>query len=396
MFIPPRFCRIKTILWLIIGLIGCLVGCQTGNESTFIEPLTTESAQIEATAVLSTFAPPTTSHTVAFTSLPSITPTFATETAVSTPTPSVTPIFATETAVSTPTPSITPYPTIAFTPPECIQPDTPPETWQECQFQYSPYGPWMTYSWGEDYCGQALSFIDLTTGEMIPISGQGGHVIQHFEDGRMLLSLSYCEGGSIFVFHPQTRELTELGDIGKIIWNLDKTIFMVSADTYSGVNLVWAYNVLTDTYFFPKTAGEHPVWTPDYSHFVYQRRDWVWVGDKISYPPLQIFVVDVATGEQQLLVNDPQYDYHLCFRSDGENRCTFSGDWVATRRILYQPGEYEFQDFNNPEVICLFHAQGCPNPTELWGVNWRTGELLPWETVKSLSSTSTPIPTNTP
>lgn len=212
----------------------------------------------------------------------------------------------------------------------------------------------------------------------------------------MLLSLSYCEGGSIFVFHPQTQELTELGDTGKIIWNLDKTIFVVSADTYSGVNLVWAYNVLTDTYFFPKTAGEHPVWTPDDSHFIYQRRDWVWVGDKISYPPLQIFVVDVATGEQQLLVNDPQYDYHLCFRSDGENRCTFSGDWVATRRILYQPGEYEFQDFNNPEVICLFHAQGCPNPTELWGVNWRTGELLPWETVKSLTSTSTPIPTNTP
>jgi hypothetical protein len=162
--------------------------------------------------------------------------------------------------------------------------------------------------------------------------------------------------------------------------------------------MIWGYNASTDFLFLPEPdeylLDNHMLWTPDGTHLIYQHRDMVrvegtWVD---SFPTgREIIRVNAITGEVRILAGDPEYDYHLCegVRSTCDR---WHGDWIQVRRLDYEPQEFEYTGSDTPLTNCLFYGMDCEGEPVLFALNWRTGEMIPWDE----SALPTPVPTGTP
>jgi len=271
------------------------------------------------------------------------------------------------------------------------------------QYQFSADGTWMAYFWGEEVCGRGIATLDLRTGETRIITETGGHSFAFVADETMLVGSGHCEGGDLALVDLNTGEQDALGEAGPVQWNALRTAFAVNVHPYARWgSYVWGYNVAQERYFLPpktepETEESQPQWTPAGDHLLYQQRVISYTTEAkvaLTLDPQQIVAVDATTGEHQVLLSDPDYDYHLCMAYEV---CPWEDDFIEVRRIPYRQHTFNLEpDFNSAAVNCAVYGFRCADPVERFALNWRTGELVPWDARPAAAETPTITPTPTP
>ena len=278
---------------------------------------------------------------------------------------------------------------------------------EQCSdFAYSADGKYLGFFFGPEICGRGILILDTQTANTVYRTGAGGGFSFEFlTNGRVLIAAGHCEGGAMSLLDPRTGELRRLGDLGigaaNNVWNATRTALAVSTTPYRGAEgAIWGYNVEEDFLFLPQPEkwqlDDHLVWTPDGTHLLYQHRVVSYaVGTNIyTFPsPRQIVRVDAATGEHRVLAGDPRYDFHFC--AGPYSWCDhWHGDWIQVRRFPFEPRQILYSDdfYYLPEATCLLYGIDCAEPPELSALNWRTGELVPWDE----AALPTPIPVTKP
>ncbi len=271
------------------------------------------------------------------------------------------------------------------------------------QFQFSPTGTWVAYFWGKEVCGRGIAALDLRTDETRIITATGGHSFAFLSDETMLIGSGHCEGGNLAILDLTTDEQTTLGEAGPIQWNAQRAAFAVNVHPYTGWgSYVWGYNIALGRYFMSPpaerdTEAYQSLWTPADDHLLYQQRTISYTTPAMTALTLsqqQIAIVDAATGERRVLLSDPAYDYHLCTAYEV---CPWEGDFIEVRRIPYRPQVFDLEpDFDSAAVNCVAYGFRCADPVERFALNWRTGELVPWDARPAAAVTPTVTPTATP
>jgi hypothetical protein len=277
------------------------------------------------------------------------------------------------------------------------------------EYQISPTGQWVSFKAGFEACSlPGLGLFNVGTGEM-NLDSFPTEVFNHtfLPDGRLLVVQRHCEGdGEIFLLDPQTRSVTSLGRGNGWLWNSNRTAFITQSDEFLGYqSQVWAYNLAQDRLIFStQDAAGRIFWTPDDRYFLYEHRVHVYASGQITatFSPRQIYIVDVTTGEERPLLDDPQHNYHFCSPSYSCGQ-SWQGDWVSVSRTPYLSAEFPWSsdgshapDWNDPAIRCLQYGRACAEPAESLGLNWRTGELLPWSQIPVFMPTIAATPTVTP
>ena len=270
------------------------------------------------------------------------------------------------------------------------------------QYQFSPAGTWTAYFWGEDVCGRGIAALNLRTDETRVITDMGGHSFAFVADETLLVGTGHCEGGELALLDLSAGEQNTLGESGAMQWNAPRTAFAVNVHPYMGWgSYVWGYNVAQGQYFLPPrtepaTEETHLLWTPAGDHLLYQQRVIshtapLTITTALTLGPQQIVAVDATTGERQVLLSDPAYDYHLCTAYEV---CAWEGDFIEVRRIAYQQRVFDLEpDFDSAAVNCAVYGSRCVDPVERFALNWRTGELVPWDARPTVAETPTVTPT---
>jgi len=267
-------------------------------------------------------------------------------------------------------------------------------------FTTSDDGRYLGYFFGRDTCGRKIVIMDQMTGDPVfQTEFSGGHKFEFLANGKVLISTGHCEGGKVELLDLATGDLRKLGAEGFELWNPQHAALAVLAIPHVGYRgKIWGYNVSDDLLFLPDPEAflldNHMLWTPDGSHLLYQHRDMFQLEGTLtdSFPTgRQIIRVNASSGEVTILAGDPVYDFHLCagFRSGCDR---WHGDWVQVRRFAYQPQQVEFPGEDTPATLCLLYGMECEGEPVLFALNWRTGEMIPWDE----SILPTPIPTITP
>jgi hypothetical protein len=261
-------------------------------------------------------------------------------------------------------------------------------------FEFSPDGRFLGFFFGPDYCGSGINILDTRTGEIVYHHAGGGFGFEFLENGKILLATGQCEGGGMSLFDPIAGTLSSLGGLGRGGWNVTRTAIAVEALlAHMGLaKEIWGYNVEKDFLFLPPAeTGEQLdnqlLWTPDGSHILFVHRPISYtsmVGPYTFLEASSIIRVSATTGERKVLVSDPRYDYHFCAAYSWCDN--WYGDWIQVRRF---PFEQQTLALFDPATDCLGYGEDCDEPPELFALNWRTGELIPWGEI-SLSA-FTPI-----
>ena len=263
-------------------------------------------------------------------------------------------------------------------------------------FQFSPDGSLLGFYFGPEVCGRGIIIMDTQSGELLYRSDAGvGHSFEFLANGKVLVGTGHCEGGWLNLFDPATRTLTELGAAGTTTWNADHTALVTRAGVYMGLeSVVWGYNVALDLVFMPEPEiwelDTHPLWAPGGQYILYQHRSLVNDGTSYTFDSShKIMIVNALTGQRDILLNDPLYDYHLCPGANGDCDIWY-GDWVQVQRVPFEAQIVLYDDaiFGSTDVPCLVYGVDCMPGPELFAFNWRTGELIPWDT----TALPTPLP----
>jgi len=286
-----------------------------------------------------------------------------------------------------------PMPVLVF-PIECSGSET-----EFChRYNFSSDGHWMEFNYGSTgvSCGggQAILIMNLATGESHEIV-QDANLTAFLPNGQALVSTFHCEGGEVYRYNLQTEALEYLGIEGFKIWNSAHTAFVINENPYQGYPSIWSFNVEQGRQIpFPERGYEDRLLrAPDGDHVLYQHRPYTLTepneaGNRLKvFKARQIQSINPVDGEIQVLASDPQYDYHLCATRD--SGCEWQGDWIQVRRVRFRPPERYLDQ-------CHDYTQNCADPVELFALNWRTGELVPWEQAPLPTATSIPEPTATP
>ncbi len=271
------------------------------------------------------------------------------------------------------------------------------------QYQFSPNETWMAYFWGEEACGRGIAALDLRTDETRVITETGGHSFTFIADETLLVGAGHCEGGNLAIVDLRTGEQNTLGESGLIQWNALRTAFAVDVHPYLGWgSYVWGYTIAEGQHFLSSTTelgieATQSLWTPAGDHLLYQQRTISYTTPAktaLTLDPQQIVVVNAATGERQVVLGDPAYDYHLCTAYED---CAWEGDLIEVRRIPYRQDTFDLEpDFNSAVAECVLYGSRCPDPVERFALNWRTGELVPWDARPAVTEAPTVTPTPTP
>ncbi|HXF68720.1 MAG TPA: hypothetical protein VNK89_02840 [Thermoflexus sp.] len=245
-----------------------------------------------------------------------------------------------------------------------------------------------------------MIIFDTETATTVYRRDGGGFGFEFLENGKVLLATGHCEGGEMSLLDPRTGQLFRLGSLGRGGWNATRTAIAVETGPYMGIgSAIWGYNVEKDFLFLPQAErweqlDHHLLWTPDGSHILFLHRPLSYTLETDTYflPAAQSIVrVNATTGERRVLVGDSRYDYHFC--AGAYNQCDqWYGDWIQVRRFPFKPQSFVYDDILSdlPAATCSVYGMNCSESAELFALNWRTGELVPWS--EALSSMFTPIP----
>lgn len=306
--------------------------------------------------------------------------------------------------MSSPTPVSTVVATPAYTvtvglPDECygILPDGEGSagTFQPCTgFRFSPDERYLGFYFGPDRCGRGIMILDTQTAAIVYSLPFGGHGFEFLTNGKIWFSAGHCEGSWLSLLDPITGDARQLGPLSvspeDAIWNPARTAIAFSSTYFGRLGaVVWGYNVERDFVFLPPPErwydtqyDNHFLWTPDGSAILHQHRVLSYTSASDTYTfsgALQIISVDATTGERRVLASDPRYDYHLC--AGGRSWCDhWDGDWIQVSRFPFEPLDVPRPDgrFDVPEWTCLAYGIDCDEAPELFALNWRTGEIVPW------------------
>jgi hypothetical protein len=204
---------------------------------------------------------------------------------------------------------------------------------------------------------------------------------------------------------PESGELTLLGDMGigegNNVWNGAGSALAVDTNPYHGFeSAIWGYNVAEDFVFLPQLEewqrDDEPRWVPGGTHLLYQHRDLITDEHGTIYQlpsGKQIIRVDASSGEQSILLSDASYDYHLCSGHTADCTRKWHGNWIQVLRVPFETQQIIYEMEGNRGTECLFYGFDCEISPEFFALNWRTGEMIPWDE-RSLP-TPIPIPTST-
>ena len=273
-------------------------------------------------------------------------------------------------------------------PEDCYQPQSNVDQLYACgRFQFSPNGEYLGFFHGPPLCGRGIIIKNTQTGEEVyRLENGSGHSLSIIDNGRALVASGHCEGGQIDFHNLTNGTEVSLGTEGEQIWNASKTALAVAVSEYANIaSHIWGFNVETEQLFMkqpnPIQIDDHPIWVPDQQHFLYQHRTFT-RREGETYPTgfdtaRQIILVDIQTGIQTTLLSDAAYDFHLgsCFTC-----ADWYGDWIQVRRVAFVPEAIRGGDsiYSAPAVRCRIYGESCAAPTELFALNWKTGELLSW------------------
>lgn len=271
-------------------------------------------------------------------------------------------------------------------------------------FRFSLDGRYVAFFFGPTVCSRGMLLLDTATSQTVfrtkPGTTSG---FEFLKNGKLLYTDTHCEGGTLRLLDPATGESVHLGTLGEMRWNQAHDAFVMAVSPYHGASgAVWGYNVSSESIFLPEPEtwelDDHAIWAPDGAHVLFQHRPLSISQDELySFTaPRQIIRVDAQTGEQQVLAGDQEHDYHLCAAPD--RMCDqWAGDWVQVRRYPFHAAEIPYTDdfYDDPRLTCLLYGNDCPFQAELLALNWRTGELVPWD-ASSLPVSTSASPTPTP
>lgn len=276
-------------------------------------------------------------------------------------------------------------------PPECYQPLVTSERFLSCSgLQFSPDGRYLGFFYGPEGCWRDIIIQDTRTGiRAFQLSGSqpSGHYFVLLEGGEALVASGHCQGGSVALVELEYGGVKRLGEEGESHWNADRTALAVVIGSRASIqSSIWGYNFETDQYFLrvPEMPqiDDHPVWTPDKRYLLYQHRTFTRASDGITATgfdqPRQIILVDAQSGEQRTLLSHPGYDFHLgsCWYCEA-----WYGDWIQVRRVAFTPEPLTSgEDLpRTSQFTCRIYGENCSAPVELFALNWKTGELAPWD-----------------
>jgi hypothetical protein len=292
---------------------------------------------------------------------------------------------------STPLPSPVPTATPVSLRTLCEEPTNPPDYWMPCsEYDLSPTGTWAIFYWGVNLCGSGIAVVDLRTDEVQILVGEGyGESAEFISENEILYLVNTCEGHRPYVKNLESGEVIQLGahEVHKAWhWNPQRTVVVgESSGSYCG----WG----TSLYGYSLTrhrklsisgysaSDSHPIWTPDGTHLLFQRRTFTSTGwiTSTSIMFQEIFILDSDSGESSSLLSHPVYDYWLCPQD-----CTWNGDQievVRTAAYTVTVPSLPCEDHSGYTVntACLDRGENCPGDREWFMLNWRTGELASYD-----------------
>lgn len=257
-------------------------------------------------------------------------------------------------------------------------------------FKFSPDKTHLFFTYGySSHCGDLFMILNTKTSAIIYDGGGefAGFGFQFWGKENALFIEPWCHfGGDLHIINLDTKDVRYLGAHtsanGDLHWNSTKTAFWVDvARPTTPFHDFWGYDIERDFFFLPELDQPlnehyaHGQWTPDQSHILYQHRILDYVDDYLVHFPesQQILRVDVSNGEKDVLLNDPLYDYHLC------ESCVWYGDWVQVQRYLFEPQTFDQDQLDSSCLFIYDDHYKCAEEPELFALNWRTGELIPWD-----------------
>jgi hypothetical protein len=274
-------------------------------------------------------------------------------------------------------------------PQECYQITANADRLFPCaNFQFSPNGRYLGFFFGPSECLRGIIVQDVQTGEQVYKSkGSNGHYFTLLKNGKAFIATGHCEGGSVALYDFINETEKSLGGEGSSSWNTDFSALAVEVHSYAGIDsTIWGFNFETNQFFLrvPKIfqIDDRPIWTPDKNYLLYQHRTYTRASDGFTPTgfdtPRQIILVDSRSGEQKILISSPEYDFHL---GSCSSCMDWYGDWIQVRRIAFKPETLSggFNGYSAPPYNCRINAENCSDLTELFGLNWKTGELISWE-----------------
>jgi hypothetical protein len=264
---------------------------------------------------------------------------------------------------------------------ESYDPDHPP-----CgDFQFTLEGRFMAYLHGPLSCGRDLTLRDALNGNVLK-TWNGVHWYYILKDGSLVINMGGCDKSVTYNYAPKTDRQGNLGLGGTAYWNPARTavIWLMQATLQIKTGML-GLNFETSRIFarLPDDAAieNSPAWTADSEHFLFNRR--VFRVDASSKAfvlegPRQILAMSSSTRKQKLLAYSPSYNYHLC-ESAGEPCREWSGDWIEVYRTPFRKVTLRATELDSSTARCALYGLECETPAERFALNWRTGELLPWD-----------------
>ncbi|MBN2146338.1 MAG: hypothetical protein JW726_03075 [Anaerolineales bacterium] len=263
-----------------------------------------------------------------------------------------------------------------------------------CQdFQFSPDGRYLTL--GVSTSDWHVILQDTSSGayDYLPPDGVEKEV-QFVADSRILVMVNYGEYGEVLLYDPSSQTSERLGTDGDRVWNQDGSRLAIQAQTFDGFGgAVWGLNLATGALFLqepdPQAWGmdNGPVWAPGGQYLLYQHRSLEFDGEEYTFDSSRkIMIVDTLSGKREILLGDDGYDYYFSCAWESNECGQWSGDWVQVYRTPFEPQSVAFGPdfFGDPVVLCRGYGLQCTN-TKLFGLNWRTGELLAWQDLPDLA-----------
>ncbi len=276
--------------------------------------------------------------------------------------------------------------------------DSPNRDMFLCQnFKYSPDGRYLSFTYMENFCSRMLLILDTNSMQVVYSKSVNSLYPEFINNGKMFTTTGHCEGGATIMVDLKTGMEQDAGDYAwEYDWNQAHTAFMVPVTPYQGFisSSFWAYQAQADQLINPPKVNygvQSPsTWVPAGTHILYEQREFT-VDNTLNPLPKgnsQILRLDMATGKTQEILSDPGYDYWLC--GNPFQTCTFRHpDWVLVARSPVPTDPDKLETYKDAVVACLDIRQ-CFKDMDLFALNWRTGELLPWDKAPAAAPSPTP------
>jgi hypothetical protein len=252
-------------------------------------------------------------------------------------------------------------------------------------FQFSKDGRFLAYFIGPaDSCGRDLKLMEIRTRKIFH-TWTGAHAAYFLNDGSLVVLIGGCERQVAYLYIPNTDHQEGIGEGSLPSWNPSRQAILWQTEAQPHKQpALWGLNLDTSRVFLWTTTDlaieDSPAWTPDGRHFLFQHRTFSYdekTGDVLLNGSRQIVLMDAWTRNQKLLTIGGEYNYHLC-QSAGEPCDQWAGDWIQVRRTAFQVTRMRIEDRASEASRCALYGLDCAESGELYGLNWKTGELLPW------------------